>query len=153
MASMVVISWWASIASITGAFLIYSYLDKKSQEKNWGDGVEGIRAERARNALLKIDKFKKHVKNWRPHYLALGYINEKGKITSPGIFKLLHQLRKGTGLAIYGCVIKGDYTANSYEEARKKEAEIDTFMKKNKYNVFSKVVVSQNIEHGMVYLI
>ena len=29
-ASMVVISWWASIASITGAFLIYAYLDKKS---------------------------------------------------------------------------------------------------------------------------
>ena len=25
-------------------------------------------------------------------------------------------------------------------------------MKKNKYNVFSKVVVSQNIENGMVYL-
>jgi hypothetical protein len=49
-----------------------------------------MRAERARNALLKIDKSKKHVKNWRPHYLALGYINEKGKISSPGIFKLLH---------------------------------------------------------------
>lgn len=26
-------------------------------------------------------------------------------------------------------------------------------MKKNKYNVFSKVIVSQNIENGMVYLI
>jgi hypothetical protein len=112
-----------------------------------------MRAERARNALLKIDKSKKHVKNWRPHYLALGYINEKGKINSPGIFKLLHQLRKGTGLAIYGCVIKGDYTAASYEEARKKEVEIDSYMKRNKYNVFSKVIVSQNIEHGMVYLI
>lgn len=74
--------------------------------------------------------------------MALGYINEKGKISSPGIFKLLHQLRKGTGLAIYGCVIKGDYSSNSYEEARKKESELDVFMKKNKYNVFSKVVVS-----------
>jgi hypothetical protein len=52
--------------------------------------MEGIRAERARNALLKIDKSKKHVKNWRPHYLALGYVNEKGKISTPGIFKLLH---------------------------------------------------------------
>ncbi len=83
----------------------------------------------------------------------MGYINEKGKISSPGIFKLLHQLRKGTGLAIYGCVIKGDYSPVSYEEARKKESELDVFMKKNKYNVFSKVVVSQNIENGMVYLI
>lgn len=89
-ASMIVVSWWASLAAIIGALIIYAYLDKKSQAKNWGDGVEGIRAERARNALLKIDKKKKHVKNWRPHYLALGYINEKGKISSPGIFKLLH---------------------------------------------------------------
>jgi hypothetical protein len=62
-------------------------------------------------------------------------------------------LRKGTGLAIYGCVVKGDYTSNGYDEARKKEAELDAFMKRNKYNVFSKVIVSQNIENGMVYLI
>lgn len=62
-------------------------------------------------------------------------------------------MRKGTGLAIYGCVIKGEYNADSYHEARKKEGEIDIFMKKNKYNVFSKVIVSQNIENGMVYLI
>ena len=88
--SMVVISWWASLISICTALIVYTYFDRKSQEKNWGDGVEGMRAERARNALLKIDKSKKHVKNWRPHYLALGYVNEKGKISAPGIFKLLH---------------------------------------------------------------
>ena len=29
-ASMIVISWWASLASIVGALLIYAYLDKKS---------------------------------------------------------------------------------------------------------------------------
>jgi hypothetical protein len=89
-ACMIIISWWASLASICGALVIFAYFDRRSQEKNWGDGVEGMRAERARNALLKIDKNKKHVKNWRPHYLALGYINEKGKISAPGIFKLLH---------------------------------------------------------------
>ena len=89
-ACMVMISWWASLSAITGGMVVYVYLDRKSQEKNWGDGIEGMRAERARNALLKIDKNKKHVKNWRPHYLALGYINEKGKISAPGVFKLLH---------------------------------------------------------------
>jgi hypothetical protein len=90
MTLIVMISWWASLATITGSMVTYVYLDKKSQEKNWGDGIEGMRQERARNALLKIDKSKKHVKNWRPHYLALGYINEKGKISAPGVFKLLH---------------------------------------------------------------
>jgi hypothetical protein len=39
-------------------------------------------------------------------------------------------------------VVKGDYTVEAYEEARNKEKELDFFMKKNKYNVFSKVIVS-----------
>lgn len=42
-ASMIIISWWASLAAIIGAILIYAYFDKKSQAKNWGDGIEGIR--------------------------------------------------------------------------------------------------------------
>jgi len=150
---MVSTSYWAALASLAGAVAIYLYLERKSQEKNWGDGIEGMRAERARNALLKIDKGKKHVKNWRPHYLALGHVNEKGKISAPGIFKLLHQLRKGTGLAIYGCVVKGDYTTEAYAEARKQESFLDAFLKQHKYNVFTKVIVSQNIENGMIYLI
>jgi hypothetical protein len=29
-ASMIIISWWASLASIVGAVLIYAYLEKKS---------------------------------------------------------------------------------------------------------------------------
>jgi len=87
---MVLISIVMSIVAIMSAVLIYTYLAKKSQKKNWGDGMEGIRAETARNALLKIDKHKKHVKNWRPHYLALGYVKNTGRLASPGILKLLH---------------------------------------------------------------
>ena len=49
--------------------------------------------------------------------------------------------------------MKGDYTEEAYKEAAEKERELDLFTKKNKYNVFSKVLVSQNIESGMVYLI
>lgn len=37
--SMLIISWWASLCAIIGALLLYVYLDKKSLEKNWGDGV------------------------------------------------------------------------------------------------------------------
>ena len=80
--------------------------------------MEGIRMETARNALLKIDKYKQHVKNWRPHYLALGYVKNTGQLSSPGVLKLMHQLRKGTGLAVYGCVIKGDYSSANYEKAK-----------------------------------
>ena len=50
-------------------------------------------------------------------------------------------------------MIKGDHTADAYEEAAEKEKELDAFTKRNKYNVFSKVIVSKNIEDGMLYLI
>ena len=116
-AIMILTSWWAALTSIVLALVLYAHIEKNAHERDWGDGIEGMRAERARNALLKIDKYKTNVKNWRPRYLALGYVNEHGKISSPGIFKLLHQLRKGTGLAIYGSVLKGEYTKEAYEEA------------------------------------
>jgi len=48
-------------------------------------------------------------------------------------------------LAIYGCVVKGDYTTEAFEESRKKEVELDGYLKKNKYNVFSKILVSPNM--------
>jgi len=51
--------------------------------------MEGMRAERAWDALLKLDKYKTHVKNWRPKYLVLGSIDEKGEISNKGILNLL----------------------------------------------------------------
>lgn len=99
-------------------------------------------AERARNALLSCDKSKMHIKNWRPHYLAIGYVNENGKISSPGIFSFLKQIRKGAGLAIYACVVKGEFNKESYEEASRKQDELDKYLKEQKANVFSKVIVS-----------
>jgi potassium/chloride transporter 4/5/6 len=87
---MIMINWWVAMLSIIGAMGLYAYIEQRTHERDWGDGIEGMRAERARNALLKLDKYKKHVKNWKPHYLALGYVNEAGKISSPGIFKLLY---------------------------------------------------------------
>jgi len=51
--------------------------------------MEGMRAERARDALLKLDKYKTNVKNWRPKYLVLGSVDEKGEISSQGTLTLL----------------------------------------------------------------
>jgi len=75
--------------------------------------MEGMRAERARDALLKLDKYKTHVKNWRPRYLVLGSIDEKGEISSKGILNLLKQLRRGTGLAIYGAILNAEINEES----------------------------------------
>ena len=86
---MIMISWYYAIISVVIAVGLYAYIDKRTKERDWGDGMEGMRAERARDALLKLDKYKTHVKNWRPKYLVLGSIDEKGEISNKGILNLL----------------------------------------------------------------
>lgn len=83
------ISWFWAIISTMIALALYGYIDKRTKERDWGDGMEGMRAERARDALLKLDKYKTHVKNWRPKYLVLGSVDEKGEVSSQGILTLL----------------------------------------------------------------
>jgi solute carrier family 12 (potassium/chloride transporter), member 4/6 len=89
---MIMISWYYAITSIVIALCLYGYIDKRTKERDWGDGMEGMRAERARDALLKLDKYKTNVKNWRPKYLVLGSVDEKGEISSLGSLTLLKQL-------------------------------------------------------------
>jgi solute carrier family 12 (potassium/chloride transporter), member 4/6 len=71
---MFTISWWIAIIAITFALLLYIYIDYNTQTKNWGDGISGMRFERAKDALLRIKNRIPHVKNWKPRYLALGNI-------------------------------------------------------------------------------
>lgn len=146
-------SWYFSLIATILACGLYAYIEKRTKERDWGDGIVGMRAERARDALLKLDKYKTHVKNWRPKYLALGSVNEKGEISSTGVLNLLNQLRKGTGLAIYGCVVRGEYNEKSFREAKKKEKQLDEYLSKNKLHVFSKVVLSNDVENSLIYLI
>jgi potassium/chloride transporter 4/5/6 len=152
-AIMIMTSWYFALTATLLAGALYAYIDRRTKERDWGDGIVGMRAERARDALLKLDKYKTHVKNWRPKYLALGSVNEKGEISSIGVLNLLNQLRKGTGLAIYGCVVRGEYNEKSFKEAKKKEKQLDDYLSKNKLHVFSKVVLTNDVENGLLYLI
>lgn len=150
---MIMTSWYFALATVILVGVLYAYIEKRTKERDWGDGIVGMRAERARDALLKLDKYKTHVKNWRPKYLALGSINEKGEISSTGVLTLLNQLRKGTGLAIYGCIVRGEFNEKSFKEAKKKEKQLDDFLNKHKYHVFSKVVLTSDVENGLLFLI
>ena len=75
-ALMFMISWYSALIAIFLLLLLYYYIDKRNSDKNWGDSIEGMKAERARNALFKVNRKRRdHVKNWRPHLLAVGSLN------------------------------------------------------------------------------
>ncbi len=75
-ALMFMISWYSALLAIVMLLLLYVYIDKHSADKDWGDSIEGMKAQRARDALLKVNRKRRdHVKNWRPHVLAIGQLN------------------------------------------------------------------------------
>ena len=161
---MFIIRWWAALIAIVLAVLLYLYIDFKAQHKNWGDGLQGIKYERAKNALLNIDRADQHVKNWRPNYLTLsiytyiyiyiGFYKDISKLEerAKGLIKFLYQMKKASGLAIYGAVHGGKYTEQNYTEAREEELKLDSYMKDQHYNIFSKVIVCESMEEGLLSL-
>lgn len=73
---MFMISWYSALISIVFLLILYYCIDKNNSDKNWGDSIEGMKAERARSALFKVNRKRRdHVKNWRPHVLAVGSLN------------------------------------------------------------------------------
>ena len=70
---------------------------------------------RAIKALTHGNKFKYHVKNWRPHILAVcPYKNDSIVECYPGIFKFLSEVYDHIGLAIYGHIEIGNKNKNDF---------------------------------------
>ena len=51
---MIYITWWAACLSFILAGILYYYIDMRTQATNWGDGITGLRQERAKKALLGV---------------------------------------------------------------------------------------------------
>ena len=67
---MLMISWIYTIAAISITSALFIYINFHAA-KTWGDSIQVIKAQQAVRALISIDKTKSHVKNWKPHILAL----------------------------------------------------------------------------------
>lgn len=50
---------------------LYKYIEHRKVAAQWGDSMRGLRYQRARNALLELEKLGevRHTKNWRPQVL------------------------------------------------------------------------------------
>ena len=51
--------------------VLYKYIEHRKVAAQWGDSMRGLRYQRARNALLELEKLGevRHTKNWRPQVL------------------------------------------------------------------------------------
>ena len=55
----------------------------------------------------------------------IGSVDGKGEVANQGTLTLLKQLRKGTGLAIYGCVTTGEVNEENLRLCQAREKQLD----------------------------
>jgi len=150
---MFAISWWSAIIAIVFASGLFAYINFKKQEEDWGDGLTGLKAERAKSTLLQLDPTKRHVKNWKPQILVCGYVEKNGHPKNPGLLKFLKSVKNGKGFSIYGCTLVGPYDGKTFMKAKETQDNLHRYIKDKRYNTFSKVVVAPTTQEGLLNLI
>lgn len=147
---MLVISWFMAMIAFLLGILVYKYIDVKGQEQQWGDSINGLRFQTARNALLALGARQTHAKNWRPQLLVFVATNENGSLSTPELLSLAGQLKKGQGLLLLSSIVNGSLHIKEDIERREKiERQLLEVMQKEKVNGFTDVILTPNIVDGL----
>ncbi|HRR28107.1 MAG TPA: hypothetical protein P5270_01980, partial [Victivallales bacterium] len=138
---------WAFIALILGGGFYLLIIRAEIQVK-WGDLSAGLAFQRARNALLKLEKERYHPKNWRPSILTL----------SGGVYNRLHLVEYSCWLtADVGVVSVAQIILGELEKliSHRKEAEtlLRKFLRKEKLPAFPIVLVENDLHSATKALI
>ncbi len=138
---------WAVIAIVlaAGMFLL---IERAEIVVQWGDLTSGMAFQRARKAILRLEKERYHPKNWRPSILALSG-NPKSRIHLVSYACLLSADR---GIVSLGQIITGQLEDRL---TRQIEAEkmLRKFIAREKLQAFPAVVVDENFADGLKALI
>ncbi len=138
---------WAAVSILLSGFLFY-IIKRSDLRVKWGDVNRGMAYQRARNALLRLEREEYHPKNWRPSILAL----------SGGAYNRLHLAEyacwftTGSGIVSIAQVIRGRLEDLS---DRRHEAEdiLRKFILKENIEAFPVVVVEDSIHTAIKALV
>ncbi len=138
---------WA-IVSLIAMGLLYWTIRSIGIRARWGDVRSGMAFERARQALLSLEKEPPHPKNWRPIILALGAASSgRRRIAEYG-----HWLTAGRGVLSLGQVV-GEGTENRLERSYQVERLIRQTIAKEDIEAFPAVVVDDDLLGGLKSLL
>ena len=138
---------WASVALILAGSL-YFLISRAEIRVQWGNVDSGLAYQRARNALLRMEREYYHPKNWRPSILVL----------SGGAYNRLHLaqyacwLTAGNGIVSIGQVIRGKLE-DLIDRRREAEAILRKFIREEELAAFPVVVVEENIHAAIQALL
>ena len=117
-------------------------------EARWGDVHSGMAFERARLALLKLEKEPVHAKNWRPIILALGAASSGRR----RILEFGQWLTAGRGVLSLGQVVS-EGSEDRIERGEKIERVIRQTISEEGIEAFPAVVVDDDLLDGLKSLL
>ena len=122
----------------------------KNQAKNWGDGLTGLRQERAKRAMLGVHpKLMDHVKNWKPQLLVIDSITDEGVPLHPGLFSIADQLKKGNGLIIFAGILIDNENSANFKKAKEHRNKLHDYFFNRRLEVISKVILAKKPSRGI----
>ena len=145
---MFLIDWvWAIVSLILMASLCW-YISLHEIEARWGNMQSGLKFERTRRNLLKLEAEMYHPKNWRPIILALS----GGAWTRPHLAVYGHWLSAGHGILTLAQVISGEVEDRLAQRASA-ERLLRSFIEKQQLEAFPAVVVAPFVSEGIESLV
>lgn len=143
-AIMFLINWvWASIAIIVATILFWG-IKREELIVQWGDVLSGYAYQRARNALLSLEREKYYSKNWRPSILTLSGLAG----SRMHLVKYANLFASGRGIVSLAHIIKGDLETLN-ERRLEGEKLIRGFIRDEKLTAFPVVVIDDSFTDGL----
>ncbi len=137
---------WAAGALIAVGSL-YATIRAIGVRARWGDVRSGVAFERARKALLRLEREPIHPKNWRPIVLALSGASGRHQIAEYGYW-----LTAGRGVLSIGQIIPGDVD-DRLERRYQAERMLRQSISKEGLEAFPAVVIEDDLLEGVKALL
>lgn len=146
-AMLLIDAFWA-IAALVAMGALYWTIRRSGIEARWGDVHSGMAFERARTALLSLEKEPIHPKNWRPIILALGAAStSRRRIAEYGQW-----LTAGRGVLSLGQVVS-EGTEDRIERGYQVERLIRQTISEEGLEAFPAAVVDEDLLDGLKSLL
>lgn len=146
-AMLLIDALWALVSLVAMAGLYWS-IRRIGIKARWGDVHSGMAFERARLALLKLEKEPVHAKNWRPKILALGAASTGRR----RILEFGQWLTAGRGVLSIGQVVS-EGSEDRIERGDKIERVIRQTISEEGVEAFPAVVVDDDLLDGLKSLL
>lgn len=148
LAVMFLIDWiWAIVSLVLMAGLCW-YISLHEIEARWGNLQSGLKFERTRRNLLKLEAEIYHPKNWRPNILALS----GSAWTRPHLAVYGHWLSAGHGILTLSQIISGE-VEDRLTQRGSAEKMLRSFINKQELEAFPAVIVAPFVSDGIESLV